>query len=95
MLSEEYGGRGVEVLVIDASNRKELTEEVVTGASLTVPVLLDDQDISGETYGVFATPTTFVVDTAGRIMFKHIGYGPGMEGMLQREVALLLKRQTT
>jgi peroxiredoxin len=95
MLSEQYGSRGVEVLVIDASNRRELTEEMVAEASLTVPVLLDDQDISGEAYGVFATPTTFVVDTAGRIIFKHIGYGPGMEGMLQREVALLLERQAT
>ena len=68
---------------------------MIAGASLTVPVLLDEKDISGEAYGVFATPTTFVVDTAGRIMFKHIGYGPGMEGMLQREVALLLERGTT
>lgn len=95
MLSEQYGSSGVEVLVIDASNRKELTERMIAEASLTVPVLLDEEDISGETYGVFATPTTFVVDTAGRIMFKHIGYGPGMEGMLQREVALLLERGTT
>ena len=73
MLSEQYGSSGVEVLVIDASNRKELTERMIAEASLTVPVLLDEKDISGETYGVFATPTTFVVDTAGRIGYSAAG----------------------
>jgi peroxiredoxin len=85
----------VAILVIDASNRQELTQKVSDEASLTLPVLLDDEDISGEAYSVFATPTTFIVDTTGRIIFKHIGYGPGQENMLEKEIQLLLDRSTT
>ena len=60
-----------------------------------MPVLLDDQEISREKYGVFATPTTFIVDQYGRAIFKHIGYVEGEEVMLEREIELLLKREAT
>jgi hypothetical protein len=95
MLFDKYGARGLEILIVDASNRKDLTQDVADETSLTLPVLLDDQDISHTAYGVFATPTTLLVDVAGRIIFKHIGYGPGTEDMLGREIELLLEGKTT
>jgi hypothetical protein len=95
MLMAKFGARGVEILIIDASNRRELTEKVAEETSITMPVLLDEEDVSGESYGVFATPTTLIVDGSGRVIFKHIGYGPGTEKVLEREIELLLERQTT
>jgi thioredoxin-related protein len=70
----------------------ELTERVTSEASLSMPVLLDDRHDFSETYGLRATPTTLLVDPAGRIIFKHVGYAPGMELTLEREIDLLLER---
>jgi len=94
-LYNEYGDQGIEIVIIDASNRKELTQQIITEDSLSLTILLDDQDVSGEAYGVFATPTTFVIDPMGRMIFKHIGFAEGMENMLEREISLLLKRSAT
>jgi peroxiredoxin len=88
----KYTGRGVKVIVVDVSNRKELTRTIVDEVSASMPVLLDDKDISGKDYGVYATPTTFIIDSAGRTVFKHIGFGEGMEDMFEREIDLLLQR---
>ena len=94
MLQARFGDE-VAILVVDASNRQELTQMISDEASLSLPVLLDDEDISGEAYGVFATTTTFIVDTTGKIIFKHIGYRPGEEHMLEKEIQLVLDRSTT
>jgi hypothetical protein len=74
---------------------KEQTGKMVEEESLTMPVLLDSENVSREIYGIRATPTTFIVDQAGRAIFKHIGYGEGQEVMLETEIELLLDRGTT
>lgn len=82
-------------MVIDVRNMKEHTQEIADRVSLSVPVLLDDKEVSRENYGISATPTTFIVDRSGKAMFKHIGYEEGHEAMLEREIQLLLNRKPT
>ena len=83
------------MILIDVRNMKEETAKMVEDESLTMPVLLDSESVSRESYGIRATPTTFIVDQAGRAIFKHIGYGEGQEVMLEAEIELLLERGTT
>ncbi len=78
--------------MIDVRNLKEQTGKMAEDESLTMPVLLDSESVSRDLYGVHATPTTFIVDQAGRAVFKHIGYGGGQEVMLETEIELLLER---
>lgn len=54
--------------------------------------MLDDSDSSDKLFGVKATPTNLVIDRKGRIFFKTIGYGPGMEHGLAAQVEYLLNR---
>ncbi len=82
-------------MVVDVTGRKELMEKVIADAAFTAPVLLDSTELSRKEYNVLATPTTYIVDPSGKMIFKHIGYGPGMEKMLEREIDLLLGRKTT
>jgi hypothetical protein len=93
--SDKYDPDQVAVILVDVRNLKELTQKMAADSSLTMPVLLDGDDVSGDMYGVYATPTTFIVDQAGRAIFKHIGYGEGQEVMLEAEIELLLERGTT
>jgi peroxiredoxin len=92
VLSGKYGGMKLRMILIDASDRAELTRKVIDEAAVSAPVLLDDKDVTGESYGVFATPTTFIIDPAGRIIFKHVGFDEGMEAVFDREIDLLLQR---
>jgi cytochrome oxidase Cu insertion factor (SCO1/SenC/PrrC family) len=94
-MNTKYAAKGARVVVVDVTGRKELTEKVIADAAFTAPVLLDNTELSRKEYNVLATPTTYIVDPSGKMIFKHIGYGPGMEKMLEREIDLLLGRKTT
>ena len=80
------------MILVDASNRKELTQKMIDEVAVTMPVLLDDKEISDKAYPVNATPTTFIIDAGGRIIFTHIGYGEGMDAMFEKEIDLLLQQ---
>jgi thiol-disulfide isomerase/thioredoxin len=94
-LNTKYEARGIKVVVIDVTGRKELTDKVAAEASYKAPVLLDDKGFSRSEYKIMATPTTFVVDQSGRMVFKHVGYSPGMERMYEKEIEMLLAIKTT
>jgi hypothetical protein len=92
-LNTKYAASGIQVLVIDVTGRKDLTQKVVTEASYKAPVLLDDKGFSRKEYKIMATPTTCIVDRSGKAIFRHVGYAPGMEAMMEKEIDMLLARK--
>ncbi len=93
-MHRELDDQGVDIVVIDATNSRDLMEKIVRDDSLTLRILLDDKQIADKNYNLMATPTTLIVDRGGRIVFKHIGFSPGMEEMLTKEIQELLKLPT-
>jgi hypothetical protein len=87
-----YGDRGVKVLIIDTRNEKEPTGKVMDGVPVTALVLLDDQRLAWDVFNIIGTPTTLIVDSEGRAIFKHIGYSPHMDDMMSDEIDALLQR---
>ena len=57
----------------------------------TFPIVLDDQKISREVFKIQGTPTNLVIDRQGRIIFRHLGFGPGSEEILKAEIEMLMK----
>lgn len=56
-----------------------------------VHTILNDPDRSVFTaYGVRAIPTTVMVDEAGRVMYRHVGFADGMQDQFAREIETLL-----
>ena len=45
-------------------------------------------------YGVRGFPTTFVIDRTGKIVNRHMGFGPGEEKTFEEEVQQLLSAQS-
>ena len=58
---------------------------------MTFPVALDDQGISRSLYEIQGTPTNLVIDREGRVIFRHLGFSPGKEKVLEAEVEILMK----
>lgn len=92
-LYTKYAAKGVEILAIDVSGRKDLTQKVTADAGYKAPVLIDDKGFSRDQYKIRATPTTCIVDPSGKVIFRHLGYGPGMEKTFEREIELLLAKK--
>lgn len=50
------------------------------------PVVLDHDQKAGEAYGIEAFPTVFVIDRKGNILYRNIGYRPGVEKLLEAQI---------
>ena len=88
-LQRELGDRGL--LVVGVSTDEEGAEVVapfVKNFKINYPVVLDDGSVSEAYGGVWALPTTVVIDRAGRIRYEIIGIFPTKE-MRPRLEALL------
>lgn len=78
------------VVSVDVSNQKKKTLKVLSQTGVTFPVLMDNKSVGKQMYKVRGTPTTLIINGDGMIVFKHVGYYPGLEEVLSREIEGLL-----
>ena len=73
------------------SNDVERSRRFYQDNGFTIPAAFDpDQEVSASTYGVIATPTNYLLDGEGRIVWRHYGYRPGDEEVLRSRIERLL-----
>jgi hypothetical protein len=82
----------VDVIIIDARNSREHTKKVMDDVAVTAVVVLDDKRLSYDVFEIIGTPTTLIVDSQGRAVFKHVGYAEHMQEMMSAEIEALLSR---
>ena len=75
---------------MDASNQKARTLKMIKKTGVTFGILLDGKKVARETYKIRGTPTTFRINADGMVVFKHVGYYPGLETVLEKEVQSLV-----
>lgn len=52
------------------------------------PIVVDKRRKVASQYSVSVLPTTIIIDKAGKITFFHVGYKPGDEAEIERQVKL-------
>lgn len=76
-LQEEFGGDQFEIVGISIDmDGDTVVKEFVDEMNINYPILIDDGEIANAFGGVFALPTTFVVDKQGKITHRTIGLFP-------------------
>jgi hypothetical protein len=76
-LYEELKDRGLQVLLVDFREDPALVKRTVAERGYTAPVLLDRSgDVTGRVYGVFGTPTAYLIDREGRLVGRIPGARP-------------------
>jgi hypothetical protein len=90
-LYKTYKDRGFTILSVETSNRPPLAKEFTASVGATFPIVEDDAGISDKLFGVHATPTNLLIGRSGRIIFRGVGYAPGMEKDMAAEIEYLLK----
>ncbi len=61
------------VNLIDTESSPEVVPEFLDELGLTFPVLLDEESELANEYKIVAYPTSFMIDSNGRIQFKVLG----------------------
>ncbi len=89
-LRTKFSREQFDVLAIDNSNRKKKTLKMVEDTEVTFTVLLDSESVGSKLYKIRGTPTTYIINQDGFIVFKHLGYTPKMDQMMEKEVRSLI-----
>ncbi len=90
-LYAKLGGKDFVLVSIDNRNRPDQNAPFIAKVGVTFPVLLDDAGVSKDVFKIQGTPTNLVIDRQGRIIFRHLGFTPGDEKVLEAEVEMLMK----
>jgi peroxiredoxin len=69
--------QGLEVLLVSFREDPGLVARTVQERGYTAPVLLDRSgDVTGRSYGVWGTPTSYLIDRQGRLVGRIVGPRP-------------------
>jgi len=92
-LYESYREQGFEIVAVEANRDTEQARKFIADKGLTFTMLedgADDAEVVSSVFGVWAFPTSLLVDREGRVMYAHVGFELGDEEMLEEEIKSLL-----
>ena len=92
-LYESYREQGFEIVAVEANRDTEQARKFIADKGLTFTMLedgADDAEVVSSVFGVWAFPTSLLVDREGRVMYAHVGFELGDEETLEQELKSLL-----
>ena len=89
-LRSEFGSRGLEVVAVNVDTDRRKAQAFVAARPSAMIVTLDPRGRLLQLFGAAAVPASFVLDRAGSVRFRHLGYTDETLGAYRREIAELL-----
>ncbi len=89
----QYAGQGLVMVAINTHPAQDgMLQEWLVKGGYTFPVLLSgSSDFAAKTYGVLGAPTNFILNSEGKMVFRHLGYSSAEEAPnLEAEIRELL-----
>ncbi len=70
----EFKNQGLDVLLVDIRENPDLVKRTAQERGYVAPVLLDQSgDVAGRQWGVWGTPTAYIIDRGGHLAGLIIG----------------------
>jgi len=89
-VAKAYKGKGVVFYAIDLREKKDKINEFLKKEKLDMTIGLDADGKLAEACGVEGIPMLMLIDKKGVVQVVHIGYEPGIEKVLHKELDSLL-----
>ena len=92
-LYETYSSQGLEVVAVEAFRDTKQATKFIGDKGLTFTTLengADDAEVVSAVFGVWAFPTSLLIDREGRVMYAHVGFEIGDELELEEQIKSLL-----
>jgi len=90
-LWQKYRDKGLVVIGISVDREgAQVVRKFTQDHKLTYWQVSDAQGRIADKYGIRPIPTTYIVDTKGVIRYLQIGFGPGVEKELAKQIKVLL-----
>jgi hypothetical protein len=72
-LSKDYHSKGLVVYRINSKESNELITTFLGKNPLSVPTLLDKTGKTGKLFGLWAHPTSYLIDREGMVRYRAVG----------------------
>jgi len=92
-VARAFAAEGLTVLTVSVREPADTVRTFVQEVGLGLPVLLDDDGVVSDRYGVLAIPTTVVVDRRGRAVGRIIGYRDWVGAQAQEYLRAVLRER--
>ena len=93
ILHNQYRSQDFILYRIDTKESRETVLKFLEHESLQVPVLLDEKGKVGRLFGVWAHPTTYLIDRQGNVRYRSIGAVDWADPEAKRVIDQLLKEK--
>jgi peroxiredoxin len=92
MLWRKYHEMGFSAVALETNRDHEGAVKFIKEKGLTMHMLEngEENDVANGLFGVRSFPTTYIIDSDGRILFYHVGFEDGDEKTLEAEILKLL-----
>jgi len=89
-LYEKYEEMGFKVVSINSGTLGPAAGEFLDENNVRHIVLSDEDREVFDAYKVSGIPVTVVIDHEGRIIYRHLGFAPGDEERMAKEIETLI-----
>lgn len=73
-MQQHYQNQGLEVVAINLDEEPELAHDFLKQIPADFTVLMDNDALLPEAFGVMGMPSSYLIDRQGRIRAQHIGF---------------------
>jgi thiol-disulfide isomerase/thioredoxin len=89
-LEDRYADDGVVLIALLSEPRTKGVDEFADEIGVADYLVTDESQKATAAYRINGVPTTVMIDQAGRLMYRHVGFEEGMEEQLAAEIERLL-----
>ncbi len=88
-LWQKVKDKDVVIFGVNLGDSAEAAGKAADSFGVTFPIVLDSNGATGNAYGVSGIPTTVIIDGAGVVRGRHVGYRPGVGKQIEEEIEKL------
>ena len=91
-LRNSLGNERFQILAVNLDEDRKDAESFLKTHPVSYPVLLDPAGESARDWTVLAMPSSYLVDSDGRLAYIYIGFEPSHIGKIEHDIKTLLER---
>ncbi|MEJ2721413.1 MAG: TlpA disulfide reductase family protein, partial [bacterium] len=90
-LWKKYRDKGLSIVAVEATRDRDRAVKFIEEHGLTYHLLEAEEEkaVVKKKFGMMWFPTSYLIDRDGRIMICHVGFSPGDETRLEKEILAL------
>ena len=89
-MNDEFADEGLHILAVDISNDVVRTRAFYEEFGFTLPAGFDVQGTVSRQFGIEATPTNYLIDANGQVVWRGVGFRPGDQAKIREEIVAVL-----